>query len=50
MTDVTGFVNLALLIGVIAVVISLLGKVERIAAALEELAAAKRNDGAERGN
>jgi len=43
MTDITGIVNVALLVGVIGVVISLLGKVERIATALEQLAADRRS-------
>ncbi|WP_298803486.1 hypothetical protein [uncultured Pseudokineococcus sp.] len=42
MTDITGYVDLALLVGAIGVVISLLGKVERIATVLEELAEDRR--------
>lgn len=50
MTDITGIVNLALLVGVIGVVISLLGKVERIATALEELAEDRRRAPADDGS
>lgn len=49
MTDITGYVNLALLVGAIGVVISLLGKVERIATALEELAEDRRRTPTEDG-
>ncbi|MEJ5914029.1 hypothetical protein [Pseudokineococcus sp. 1T1Z-3] len=42
--DVTAVVSLALLLGLVAVVISLLGKLERIATSLEELAAARREE------
>lgn len=41
MTDITDYVALALLLGAVAVSISMLGKAERIATALELLAAAR---------